>query len=72
VPIETQGIAQMFTVQMVNFNYSVPFATKAEAVAYMTQACFESTLVDARGWIVGDFDPISGVYQDTRFPVMVE
>ena len=62
----------MFKVQMVNFNYSVPFATKAEAVAYMTRACFESTLINASGWRVGDFNPISGRYQDTRFPDMVE
>ena len=62
----------MFTVRMTNFNYSVPFETKEDAVAYMTRACFESTLVDARGWRVGDFNPISGRYQDTRFPDMVE
>jgi hypothetical protein len=62
----------MFKVQMVNFNYSVPFATKADAIAYMERSGFESTLVDARGWRVGDFNPISGRYQDTRFPDMVE
>ena len=62
----------MFKVYMTNSNYSVPFTTKADAVAYMERACFESTLVDARGWRVGDFNPISGRYQDTRFPQMVE
>jgi len=60
----------MFSVQMVNFNYSMPFATKAEAVAYMQHAGFESTLVDAHGWVVGDYNVIQGRYQDISFPVM--
>jgi hypothetical protein len=58
----------MFKVQMTNFNYSLDFATKADAVAHMTRSGFSSTLVDSHGWIVGDYDPISGNYQDTRFP----
>jgi hypothetical protein len=62
----------MYLVHFANFAYTKVFPTKEKAVRYMEIAGLETTLTDRHGWLIGDYDPISGVYQDSCLTTMYQ